>query len=147
MSLRTSWVMMVLGRFPFSMNTAAYHRLVRTTEYRWPQQNRLGRRPAHQFVGPGKDEIELTGVVHPHFRGGLRMVDLMRAEAAQGSPLMMVDGLGFVLGRWVIRSVTETRMVFFSDGAPRQQEFRLSLSAYGEDAGSILPTNVLEAVL
>lgn len=146
MPVRTSWVMMVLGGFPFSMNTAAYDRFARSTEYRWARQNRIGRQPAHQFVGPGAETITLNGVIHPHYRGGLRMIAQMRAEAEKGEPLMMVDGLGFVLGRWVIRRIDETGTVFFADGAPRQQAFRLSLAAYGEDAGTPVLPHILEAV-
>ena len=129
----TNWIMMMLGFYPFSLHTAAYQSLQRRTQHRWPAQDRAGRSPALQYLGPGAEEITLSGVIHPHFRGGRRQIDLMRLASDQGEPLMLVDGLGFIHGRWVIRSIAETASTFFADGAPRAQQFNISLAAYGED--------------
>jgi uncharacterized protein len=126
-------VMMALGGYRFAIGTAAYQTLRRATEYRWAQMNRIGRRPAMQYVGPGIDSIDLDGVIYPHFRGGLWQVETMRTEAGLGAPLMLVAGTGYGLGRWVILSVEETESVFMSNGAPRKIEFRLGLKAYGDD--------------
>ncbi len=125
--------MIALGAYRFSVETAAYGQLRRTTEYRWPAQERLGRRPALQFVGPGAETIELEGVIYPSYKGGLRQVDKMRAEAGTGRPLMLVGGDGLVLGSWCVERIEETGSVFTSDGAPQKIEFRLSLARYGED--------------
>ena len=129
-------VMLQLGGtdgFQFSIATAAYQNLRRVSEYRWPAQERLCREPARQFVGPGSDTVELDGTILPHFRGGLRQTERLRELAAQGEPLELVDGLGFLHGTWVITSVEERRSVFFRDGAPRRIEFQLNLAYYGED--------------
>ncbi|MGR3435284.1 MAG: phage tail protein [Shimia sp.] len=126
-------VMMALGRFRFGINSDAHQRLTRTSPYRWPAQERIGREPALQFVGPGVETMTLAGTIHPHFRGGLRQVDGMRAQAGRGVPMMMVDGHGFVWRRWVIVNVSETRTVLMADGAPRQIDFTLELQRYGED--------------
>lgn len=126
-------VMMALGGYRFAIGTAAFQTLRRATEYRWAQMNRIGRRPAMQYVGPGVESIDLDGVIYPHFRGGLRQVEAMRAEARLGLPLMLVSGTGYGLGRWVIVSVEETGSVFLSNGAPRKIEFRLSIKHYGDD--------------
>lgn len=133
MPVRTQWVMMALGAYRFALATAAYQRFSRSAEQRWSAQPRAGRRPALQYLGAGEERISLSGVIHPHFKGGLRQVAFMRAEAATGLPLMMVDGLGRIWGRWAIQSVTEEQGVFFADGAPREIHFSLDLSYYGED--------------
>lgn len=128
-----SLVMMALGLFRFGVNSAAYQTWTRSASYRWEKLDRAGRAPAMQFMGPDADEISLEGVIYPHFRGGLRQVELMRAAARLGQPLMLVDGLGWVWERWVITSITEKKSVFLADGAPRQIDFAMSLRAYGSD--------------
>ena len=126
--------LLALGDFRFSVDTAAYRELLRVTEYRWPSQSRLGRRPARQFVGAGDDTVTLRGVIYPHHRGGLGQLDAMRAEAGQGEPLRLVSGDGRVLDRWVVTRVEETQPEHWSDGTPRRQDFALELAFYGADS-------------
>lgn len=129
-----SLVMMALGAFRFGVNRANYQEFTRSAAWRWEAQERLGRRPALQYLGPGSDEITLQGVIYPHFKGGLRQVEMMRLIANQGSPLILVDGLGWVWERWVITAIEETKTMFLADGAPRKIEFTMTLMAYGKDA-------------
>jgi phage protein U len=134
LDLGLSVVMMALGAFRFGVNRANYQSFTRSASWRWEAQDRLGRNPALQFLGPGTDEIALQGVIYPHFKGGLRQVELMRLVANAGQPLILVDGLGWVWDRWVITSVEETKTLFLADGAPRKIEFSVGLKAYGSDA-------------
>jgi phage protein U len=127
--------MMSLGTFRFGVNKASYQTFTRTAGYRWGRQDRLGRQPAMQFLGPDTQEMVLAGTIYPHFKGGLRQVELMRLVARAGNPLLLCDGLGWVWDRWVITGVEETKSVFMADGAPRKIEFVLTLSSYGADNG------------
>ena len=127
--------LMKLGNFTFAISTAAYGELARTAEYRWARQDRIGRAPARQFIGPGDDTIELRGTIYTTYRGGLGQVDAMRAEAGRGEPLRLVGGTGTVFGLWVILRIRETGKTFLPGGAPRQIDFELSLAYYGEDTG------------
>ena len=102
-------VMMALGGYRFAIGTAAFQTLRRATEYRWAQMNRIGRRPAMQYVGPGVESIDLDGVIYPHFRGGLRQVEAMRAEARLGLPLMLVSGTGYGLGLALARTAARSQ--------------------------------------
>lgn len=126
-------VMMQLGRFKFSIATAAYQAFSHSTNYRWQAQERFGRLPAHQYTGPGEDSITLSGDIYPSFAGGLHQIESMRGEALKGQPMQMVDGLGYVWGRWVILSIEESKETFFSDGVARKQSFTLKIAQYGED--------------
>jgi len=45
--------MLQLGSFQFSIQSTAYQTLQRSIEYRWPAQDRFGKEPALQYVGPG----------------------------------------------------------------------------------------------
>ena len=126
-------VMMSLGSYRFSLETAAYEALSRTSNFRWVAQNRVGGRPAQQFLGVGEEAVEMTGRIYPHFKGGLGQINTMRAEAAKGEPLFLVDGRGYVWGQFAIRSVREKQTHLQGNGAPLRQDFTLELVHYGED--------------
>lgn len=131
--------MMRLGPFRFSVATAAYQRLQRSTEYRWARQERIGTNDALQFTGLGPETIDLQGVVHPFHRGGLGQVDRMRSAAANGIPLPLIDGRGRVHGLWAIESVTEGQQVFQQRGVPKRQEFTVRITRYDGGLRSLLP--------
>lgn len=127
-------VMLLLGDFAFTMKTAPYQRLRRATEYRWPAQARIGRRPAVQHTGPGPERITLDGALYPALTGGRGALRTLRAAAARGEPLTLVDSLGFIYGRWVVLRVEDTLQVLLDNGAPRRIDFRAELAHYGDDA-------------
>ena len=126
-------VMLGLGEFRFEIATAAYQKFSLNQSWRWPEQARINRDPALQFVGRNVGEIELDGVIYPGFKGGLGQIEAMRALADAGKPQQLVDGLGRIWGAWVITEIGDTRTVFADDGQPRKLEFRVKLKAYGED--------------
>lgn len=128
-----SETMMALGTYRFSIDSAAYQELKHSQAYRWQAQERLQRRPAMQFLGAGEESIELTGVIYPHFKGGLEQLDTMRTDANKGQPLLLVDGLGFVWGQWVITQIDEGQSFFQGNGQPLKQSFQLKLVNYGAD--------------
>ena len=118
-----------LGDFLFGLDTAPFKDLQRTSGYRWEGKNRIGREPAQQFTGLDSDTITLTGVVYPHFRGGLGQIARMRQQAEQGVPLPFIycsEFVGQYLGRWCIKEIDEGR---------------ISLVKYGDDDnGGPLPS-------
>jgi len=126
-------IMLALGEFRFEIATAAYQKLAHSQSWRWPEQARITREPALQFMGKNAAEIDLEGVIYPSFKGGLGQIEAMRTMADRGEPLSLVDGLGRVWDRWVITELSDTRTLFTDDGQPRKLEFRLKLKAYGED--------------
>lgn len=128
-----SLIMLRLGNYSFGMQTAAYQELERTREWRWPVQERIGRMPARQFIGPGDDTIRLSGVIHPTFAGGIGQIGNMAEEAGQGIPLELVDSFGYVWGRWCIERITETHRTFLPGGIPKAISFILQLGFYAEE--------------
>jgi phage protein U len=127
-------VMMMLGEYQFSLDTAAYQSLRRRSEYRWPSQDRLGRLPARQFVGPGSESIDIDGAIYPHYRGGLGQMTRLRDIAGKGRPQRLVDGRGISWGLWCVESIEESQTVFLGNGDPRRIDFRMVLARYGEDS-------------
>lgn len=119
--------MLQLGAYQFSISTAAYQDLARSTQYRWAAQERHGQHDDLQFTGPGPDTITLSGVVYPDWRGGTTQPASMRELGATGVPHLLVDGLGVVHGLWVIEQVDERQAAFGAAGQPRKQEFTMKL--------------------
>lgn len=128
-------ILMRLGEFKFSVDTAAYDSLSRTLEIRWPSQERLWSAPAVQFTGIGEESIRLSGKVLPAFRGGLKQIDTLRELARSperniGEPFPLVTGWGEYLGDFVITNVEEQQDTFLMMGAPGVQSFTLTLKRY-----------------
>ena len=138
-------VMMTLGSVAFGTLTGAYQQLKRSTEFRWPAQDRVGRRPSRQSTGTGRDSVTLEGVIMPSWRGSAAAVDALRALGARGEPQLLTAGDGTVFGRWVLLRVEETRSGLFADGAARKIAFAAELAHYGDDSPSGRATATEEA--
>jgi hypothetical protein len=132
-------VMLQLGFYQFSVDSAAYQELTRSAEYRWAAQERIGATDALQFTGYGSETIQLRGVIYPFHKGGLGQLDSMRRQAALGLPLPLVSGQGSILGLWVVEAVREGQRIFAPGGAPRRQEFDLQLRRYDGGLRALLP--------
>jgi len=126
-------MMMALGDFVFELRGAAYQDFERQTEFRHASHDRVGQRPAFQYVGPGADSITLSGTLLPEFTGGRANLDELREMGATGEPRTLVEGSGRLYGLWVIRNVRETNTVFMQDGQPRKIEFSLALARVDDD--------------
>ena len=132
-------VMLKLGNFAFSIDTAAYQRLNRSTAWTWASQARVGAHEALQYTGKGADTITLDGVIYPGWKGGTGQIEAMRAQADRHEPLILVDGNGFVHGRWVIESVNETGSLHALGGAPRRQRFTIQIRHYDDGPTLSIP--------
>ncbi|CAQ43903.1 phage tail protein [Stenotrophomonas maltophilia] len=120
-------MMMTYGTFVFSLSTAAYEQLQRQMTWRHASSERLGARPARQYVGPGDDSISLQGTISAELVDNLQVLDELRELADQGKPQALVEGSGRVYGAYLLVSLSETRKEFFPDGTPRLIEFQLQL--------------------
>jgi len=135
----------MLGKYKFMLTNSVPQTVSRSTEYRWPSQQRFGQRPTSQFVGIGEDSMTFSGVIFPEFRGGLHEVDKFRAMAGTGQPHLLVSGHGAIMGYWLIEKVEEEQSVFAMAGAFRKQTFSLTIRRHhGEDvsAGSVLKSAI-----
>lgn len=127
--------LIILGPFRFSLATAAFDEMSRSSGYDWKQIDRIGVAPALQFTGPAAETITMRGRIIPGFTGGVEQLAQMRALAGLGRPLFLVDGMGRVHGNWVIEAVNDTGTMHFSDGMPRIATFDLTLKKYDDGTG------------
>lgn len=138
-----------LGSHQFDLPNGAPQTVERTADYRWEGQERILREPAYQFVGPGRQEITLDGVLYPGFSGRQATLEELRSLAARGEPQMLTDGLGRVYGKWAIASLREGQEVFAPGGGARRIAFSVRLVRYGEDnpGAAASPLSVTQAAL
>src|SRR3954447_12109425 len=125
-------IMMQLGGYQFHVDTAAYQRLQRVDEYRWATMERIIFEPTQQWIGIGTKTIKLSGVIYgAFFRAGIQagtyQIEAMRAEAAQGTPLPLVDGRGNFFGHGVILVGREEAKRLPGPCRPAQQGFTVKL--------------------
>lgn len=120
-------MMMALGMFVFSLETLAYQEFQRQTEWRHGSTSRIGTSPASQFLGRGEDTITLPGLLLPGLAGTPLSLDTLRMMADTGKAWPLVEGTGKIYGAWTITSISETRTLFFRDGAARRIEFTVNL--------------------
>nr|WP_216074176.1 phage tail protein [Acinetobacter baumannii] len=136
--------MIIFGMFVFSIPTATYQQLQRTTTWKHPSNSRVGDMPAYQFTGKGEDVITLDGTIVPEFGSQLSLTAL-RLMGDTGKSFPLIAGNGKIYGLWVLKSVNETQSYFFKDGTPRKIEFTLTLEK--TTTAGVLIGNVLGSVL
>lgn len=137
-------MMMALGQFVFSLDTAPYQDFQQQIGWRHPANNRVGLRPVRQFTGPDDETITLAGVLLPELTGGDLSFDELREMGDTGEAYVLIEGTGRYFGLFVIESLNVTRTFFFSDGKARRLEFSLKLVRVDDDAESVIGRTMLE---
>lgn len=124
-------MMLSLGDFQFSIDTAAYAQLSLRAEYSWAAVERLQNTPRFQATGKETRSVTLDGVVYPGYRdAGISQIETLREAAVKMEPQYLMAGDGKYLGRWVVKSISQTDSVFLEDGLPQKQEFTLELERF-----------------
>lgn len=119
--------LLALGPFVFSVAQLPFEQLQRRRDWRHATSARIGARDATQFTGPGEDTLSLKGTAHAELSNGRASLDQLVAMAGTGEPYELVDGLGHVLGSFVIQSIDEASDAFFPNGTARAIDFTLNL--------------------
>ena len=126
-------MMLSIGLFVFEIHTAAYQQLQHATSQRWAANNRIGARPAYQYLGPGEESVTLNGTLYPEVTGGLFDLSMLEKMAASGKAHTLIGGDGSLHGLWFIDTITSTQTVFFKDGRPRKIDFTLQMKRTDDD--------------
>lgn len=132
--------LMSLGLFSFSVETAPFESIKRSTKQVWATAQRVGGPPAAQHVGQGEETISLTGTLFPgQLTGGPSHLETLRQMAAQvGKCWILSSGQGEHLGLWYITDLSEDRSYLTKAGLPRKIDFTLSLTrCWDADATSL----------
>lgn len=130
-------MMLALGMFVFMRQTLPYQSLQRTADYQWATNNRVGKRKAFQYLGPGDDKIVLTGDLYPELTGGRLSMLALYIMAEEGRAWPLIAGNGFIYGMFVVSGVVETGTEFFPNGTPRKITFNLTLTRVDESLAAV----------
>ncbi|AMW35735.1 phage tail protein [Haematospirillum jordaniae] len=126
-------MLLSLGLFTFSIQTAPFESIKRSTQQRWEEKARIGYTPALQWTGPGSETVTIDGTLARGVSGGPETLDRLREMAATGKAWLLTAGTGENLGPWVIDSVEEGRSHILKNGAPQKVSFSLKLRRYPDD--------------
>lgn len=129
-------MMMTLGWFVFMRSTVAPQSQQDEWVWRHPGNNRVGARPAYQFLGPDDETSTLSGVLLPELTGGPVSLDMLRQMGDSGEAFPLIQGDGVMRGSFVIEGISTTRSEFFDDGAARQIEFTIKLKRVDDNDSS-----------
>lgn len=130
--------MAALGLFVFQLNTTPYQMMQINQKYRYGVNNRVGKRPAVQFIGIDNDDITLSGTLLPSLTGGRLSLLVLEQMAETGRAWSLIDGTGNIYGMYVIEEITQSKSEFFVDGAPRKIDFTLKLKRTDESLSEML---------
>lgn len=128
--------LMALGLFVFSLPTLAHQEMSRNRNWRFARSDRIGARQDVQFIGPGGDDISLSGTAYAELSAGAASLEELSFMADSGSAWPLIDGTGRIFGAYVIDSVDEKYRELTADGTPLRIDFDLSLSRVDEDGAS-----------
>ncbi len=130
-------MLLSLGLFTFSIQTAPFESIKRSTQQRWEEKARIGLVPALQWTGPGLETITIDGTLAPGVSGGPETLDKLREMASRGKAWLLTAGTGENLGPWVIAGVEEGRTHILKNGMPQKITFSLSLRRYPDDIAQL----------
>jgi phage protein U len=127
-------VMMMLGDFAFSIDTAAYNQLAREAAWNWSEQARMGKQSLLQYTGKHGRIVRVEGESHVFFgKSGTGAVDTLYDIADRAEPLLLVSGEGDVLGWWVVIRFSDSTDRFLPGGGHRNKKWSLELKHYADD--------------
>ena len=117
-----------LGMFVFAMDTMLFDALDRRRGWRHSRTERFAAMPASQYVGPGDDQVTLSGTLVPEIAGSYSAIDTLAAMADAGEAYPLSNGAGTVYGNYTIDSLEERDSVIIDNGLPRTKAFTITLT-------------------
>ena len=126
-------MMMILGMFPFALQTTPYQTSNQSKTWRHVKNDRVGKSPRYQYIGPDEEPITLSGTLYPEISGGDVSLTTLETMAYTGRAWPLIEGTGKIYGMYVIDGLTQNRTEFFQDGKARKIDFTLSLKKVSED--------------
>jgi uncharacterized protein len=123
---------MILGFFIFTLSTASFDDLDRSTAFKWSAHERIGRRSTHQYLGVDDETISLSGTLYPAFKGSTLSLTLLREMADSGKSWILISGTGNIYGKFMILDIKDKRSLFMSNGAAQKIEFSMTLKRYDD---------------
>lgn len=129
-------MLLTLGLFVFSVQTAPFDSIKRKNAWRWPSNNRTGADQVYQYTGRDEETITLTGTLMPEYTGGLSNIDILRTMADRGEPYLLMAGSGDIYGYYIITDLDEDQSYLLDDGTAQKIDFNITLKRYASNLQS-----------
>lgn len=126
-------MLMSFGMFQFEIGTLPYQELSRSRAWRFGRSERFGAMPATQFLGPGDDQVTLSGALVPGLAGRFSAIESLAEMADKGEGWPLTDGVGNVLGTFVVDKLDHKASQFMVDGLARKGDFSLTLTRIADE--------------
>ena len=107
-------MMMILGMFPFALQTTPYQTSNQSNTWRHVKNDRVGKSPRYQYIGPDEEPITLSGTLYPEISGGDVSLTTLETMAYTGRAWPLIEGTGKIYGMYVIDGLTQNRTEFLS---------------------------------
>ena len=124
--------MMQLGDFQFVVPSTAYQQIKKSYDYRWEQQNTLGKMASLQYTGRPAEVISFSGVSYTDISYNRNFPDTLKAMADRAKPYLLISGNGEILGEFVIEKLAFEVEDFYANGIPRKTSFSVDLLRYDD---------------
>ena len=116
-----------LGMFIFDTDTTLFDELTRRRSWRHGRTERFGARAASQYLGPGEDQVTLSGKLIPELAGSYSSIEKLVEMADTGEAYPLADGLGNILGSLTIETIDEQHGNLIDNGRARIIDFNIDL--------------------
>lgn len=116
-----------IGMFVFETDSLLFDELARKRSWRHARTERFGAIAASQFVGPGDDDVTLSGRLMPGLAGRWSSLQQIAEMADTGEAFPLADGTGTILGQFMIEGLDETHRSLIDNGRARLIDFTLTL--------------------
>ncbi len=127
------------GPFLFDIGALDFDKLTRETRGRWHEHPIIGRRPAGQFLGPGKKTVAISGVTFPNDDGVGAQAAIQGLEGAAEAGLVysLVSGSGSVAGLYRLEIVKAEESFSSRMGEPGRISYHLEFALHDDGAGAL----------
>ena len=117
----------MLGMFIFDTDTTLFDELSRRRSWRHGRTERFGARAASQYLGPGEDQVTLSGKLIPELAGSYSSIEKLVEMADTGEAYPLADGLGNIMGSYTIETIDEQHGTLIDNGRARVIDFNIDL--------------------
>ena len=116
-----------LGMFIFDTDSAPFDELSRRRSWRHGRTERFGARAASQYLGPGEDQVTLSGKLVPELAGSYSSIEKLVEMADTGEAYPLADGIGNIMGSFTIETIDEQHGTLIDNGRARVIDFNIDL--------------------
>lgn len=120
-------VLLNLGGFKFETGKNAFEKISSRIGFRWQENQHASSPSSWQYMGRSTDSLTIEGYLYSVLTRRVRPLEKLEELAGKGDSLLLSDGLGNNLGRWVVMQISEDKSNFHRDSFSQQIRFSIEI--------------------